>query len=46
VQAAARPGDTTLLIERGSRRLEIKLNLQALIAAGEDAGGGLRPASR
>jgi hypothetical protein len=46
VQAAARTGATTLLIERGGRRLEIELNLQALIAAGENAGGGLRPASR
>jgi len=46
VQAAARPGATTLLIERGGRRLEIELNLQALIAAGDDIGGGLRPASR
>jgi hypothetical protein len=46
VQAAAKPGAATLLVQRGGRRLELKVDLQALIAAGEDAGGGLAPASR
>jgi hypothetical protein len=46
VQAAARPGTTTLLVERRGRRLELEADLQALVTAGADLGGGQTPASR
>jgi hypothetical protein len=46
VRAAARPGETTLLVERRGRRIELEVDVQALVAAGADLGGGLTPASR
>ncbi len=46
VKAAATPGTTTLTVERAGRRLLVKLDLQAVLAAGESAGGGFEAATR
>ncbi len=46
VKAAATPGTATLTVERAGRRLQIKLDLQAVLAAGESAGGGFEAVTR